>query len=516
MIIRPEHKAVLLNLRNPELVTAVIPQAKVIKHKGKEITAVPHSMEVARVLNNMGIDIPSPIKYYYKWSGQYTPFHAQEETAAFLTMNNRAFCLNDLGTGKTMSTLWAFDYLKQIGQAAKLLVVSPLSTLERVWGDEVFRHFTHLSFGVLHGTKKRRLAMLAEDFDVYIINHDGIKVLEAELTARTDIDSVVVDEIAQCARNAGTEMWKALRKVTKDKPRLWGLTGTPIPNAPTDAWAQCKLVCPGSVPPYFTRFRETVMRQAGPYKWIAREGALDIVDQAMQPSIRYHRSDCIDLPPVMYQTLQVALTKDQIRMYKDMVDNLAADHDGEQVTAVNEAVKLMKLVQICCGTVYSLDGEVVIVPPKDRLNTLLQVVEDSSSKTIVFCPFTAAVELVGDFLIDAGYTVGKVYGDVKKSERDEIFRGFQKSKDPQVIVAQPGAMSHGLTLTEASTIAWYAPITSAEIYEQANGRITRPGQKHSQLIVNIEGSAVERKMYERLKEKTTTQGLLLDIVRGEL
>jgi superfamily II DNA or RNA helicase len=114
-----------------------------------------------------------------------------------------------------------------------------------------------------------------------------------------------------------------------------------------------------------------------------------------------------------------------------------------------------------------------------------------------------------------GFTTGAVYGDVTKHERDVIFQGFQKGTNPQVIVAQPASMSHGLTLTAASTIVWAAPITSNDIFEQANGRITRPGQKHSQLIVMIEGSELERRYYKRLKEKQKVQGTFLDLVKKD-
>ena len=102
-----------------------------------------------------------------------------------------------------------------------------------------------------------------------------------------------------------------------------------------------------------------------------------------------------------------------------------------------------------------------------------------------------------------------IYGEVGKSERDRILAAFQKSTHPQVLVAQPGTMSHGLTLTAASVIVWFAPITSAEIYEQANARITRPGQRHSQLIIRIQGSPLEARMYNRLHHKLSMQGTLL-------
>lgn len=513
MKVNTKNRAVILNLRKPEQVKTVLPKHKEIQYKGKNLLVVPHSLDVVRVLKNLGINAPSPIKYYYDWSGQFTPFEAQRETAAFLTLHNRAFVLNDLGTGKTLAALWAYDYLKAEGKVNKLLVVSPLSTLERVWADEVFRHFPHLTYAVLHGTKKKRLALLKQDVDIFIINHDGVKVIQDELAAKQSIDAVLIDEISQCARNAGTGRWKALKKVTQDKRRLWGLTGTPIPNEPTDAWAQCRLVVPENVPPYYTRFRDAVMRQAGPHRWVPRENALSVVQDAMQPSIRFDRDDCVDLPPTMYETREVALTKDQERMYKEMLSALTAEFEGEQIQAVNEAVKLMKLIQIACGTAYSLDREVVVFEPTERLAELRDIIAASKSKTIVFVPFTATANLVAEHLKSHGISTGLVYGAVSKSQRDEVFSGFQKSKDPRVIVAQPAAMSHGLTLTAASTIVWFAPVTSAEVYEQANARITRPGQKHSQLIINIQGTPAEARIYRRLKEKCNTQGILLDLIK---
>lgn len=516
MKVHKKKKALLMRLRNPSQVEAVIPKAKTFDYKGHPLTAVPHDLDTVRVLRNMGMKAPSPILSQYEWSGRYKPFDAQATTSAFLTINKRAFVLNDLGTGKTMATLWAYDYLRSLGQANKLLVVSPLSTLERVWADEIFGHFPHLTYAVLHGTKRKRVDLLNADVDVYIINHDGVKVMQDELCKRKDIDVVVIDEISQCARNASTGRWKALKKVTTNVTWLWGLTGTPIPNEPTDAWAQCRLVVPDNVPPYYTRFRDTVMRQAGPYRWIPRDNALESVEQVMQPSIRFHRSDCVDLPPLMYQTRQVPLSKDQQRMYNDMVSNLSTELDGEQIQAVNEAVKLMKLVQIACGTAYSMDGEIVNVEPTERLQVLRELLEESNSKSLVFAPFTATVEMIAEHLRGHGYRVGVIYGGIPKGQRDRTFHEFQKTDELDVIVAQPAAMSHGLTLTAASTIVWFAPITSADTYEQANARITRPSQKYSQLIVNIEGSAAERRIYERVKHKNNTQGILLDIVRGNV
>lgn len=518
MLISKKHKALVLRLRDPSLVTAVIPKSKVFTHKGKEFVAVKHGIDEVKVLRNLGIQAPSPIKHHYDWPGRFKPFLAQWETAEFLTMYNRAFCLNDMGSGKTLATLWAFDFLKKAGAVNRMIVVSPLSTLERTWGDEVWQHFPHLEHVVLWGSAQKRLALLGQEADIYIINHDGLKVagvVEA-LAARPDIDLVVVDEIAQCARNAGTDRFKALHTiVNKQSPRMaWGLTGTPIPNAPTDAWAQCRLLVPTNVPPYFNRFKDQVMKQVTQFLWVPRPNALDVVHEAMQPSIRFSRDECIDLPPCVYQTREVALTKEQSRAYKDMLTKLRLEIESGEVTAVNEAVKAQKLIQVATGAVYGDDGATLELDAGPRLEVVREIVEEAGTKVIVFVPFVSAVHRVSEYLRASGVSVECIHGEVGKTERDRIFGSFQRSAEPRVLVAIPHAMSHGLTLTAASTIVWYAPITSNDVFEQANARITRPGQKQNQLIVMIEGTEIERRYYARLQRKQKVQGTLLESIRA--
>lgn len=433
--------------------------------------------------------------------------------STFLVLRRNGCVFMTGNTGKTLSTLWAFDYLKSIGNARRMLVVSPLSTLERTWADEIFRHFPELTWSVVYGDKSRRLRQLAMDADIYLINHDGIRVVENELKARTDIDVVVVDEIASF-RNASTERWKSLNRICSGKARVWGLTGTPTPNAPTDAWAQCRLICPDNVPKYFGAFRDMTMRQLSQFKWVAKQEATDIVARVMQPSIRFSRDDCIDLPPCTFMTRQIELSVEQKKAYREMLTTLYAEFQAGEVQAVNEAVKLSKLVQIASGVVYGKDGTPLAIPAPARVNEVLDVIEQAGSKVIVFVPFKGAMAYVVKEL-SKHHTVECINGDTSKSARDDIFRRFQYEKTPRVLVAQPNCMSHGLTLTAANTIVWYAPITSAEIYSQANARVTRPGQKLHQLVVNVEGSPVERKLFDRLKQKQTAEGLLLDIIKNQ-
>jgi SNF2 family DNA or RNA helicase len=514
MIVSEAKRAIVLNLRNPERVTHVIPSAKVIEFRGQPLVAVPHRLDEVRVLRNLGFLAPSPILHHYDWPGRYAPFHAQYMTGAFLTLHMKAFVLNDMGTGKTLGALWAFDYLKRLRRVRKMLIVAPLSTLERTWADEIFENFPEMTCCVLHGDKERRLKLLANEFDVYIINHHGLNVIEKDLIAR-EFDIIVVDEGA-VFRNSQTQLWKALNRVCKGIPRIWWMTGTPTPNAPTDCWAQCRIVCPERVPEYFGKFRDTLMRAMGPFRWVARPDATAKVAHAMQPSIRFNRDECVDLPECMTVTRETPMSAEQDTAYKAMLTKLYMEYAGGQVTAVNEAVKMGKLIQIACGVVYGQGGEEIVLPNQPRISELMRIIEEAHTKVIVFVPFKSVLRYVADALNKAmsHLGVGMISGEVSASERARIFHEFQKGS-MGALVAQPAAMSHGLTLTAANTIVWYGPTTSNEIYTQANARITRPGQKHRQFIIHIESSTVERKAFKRLQAQQSMQGLLLETVEAE-
>ena len=206
MLIHNEKKAVVLKLKNPARVTTVIPTSVLVEHKGDTLVAVPHRPDETRVLRNLGFEVPDPMPIHYDWpkvSGKHLPFDAQRETSSFLSMHSRAFCLNDMGTGKTNSALWSYDYLRRVKQVKKVLVVCPLSTMERTWADSVFNTFPHLDAVVLHGSRERRIKLLKQDVDIYIINIDGLSTIKKELARRDDIDLVVIDELALLRAGVG-------------------------------------------------------------------------------------------------------------------------------------------------------------------------------------------------------------------------------------------------------------------------------------------------------------------------
>jgi SNF2 family DNA or RNA helicase len=196
-----------------------------------------------------------------------------------------------------------------------------------------------------------------------------------------------------------------------------------------------------------------------------------------------------------------------------MMDNFYAQFQGGEINAVNEGVKLSKLLQICSGFAYTSTSGALKLDASHRMKVLEEIIEETDQKVIVFVPFKAGVDIVHSELTKKGHAAEKVYGDTTKTERDRIFNLFSNSVNPRVLVAHPGTMSHGLTLVSANTIVWYSPTNSYETYDQANARIARPGQKHHTHIINIESSKVEERVFKRLQTKQKVQGTLLELFK---
>jgi SNF2 family DNA or RNA helicase len=481
---------------------------------------VQHNMHSYKLLKHIGFNAPHPILTYYDWAGG-DPFQVQKATCAMLTENPRAYVLNALGCGKTASALWAWDFLYENKLCGKLLVDAPLSTLHFVWAAEVLRRLPHRRVAVLHGSKKKRLEKLNEDADIYVINHDGLSTIAEHIVARTDIDALCLDELA-VFRNQ-SDRSKLMRKFAARFKTVWGMTGKPMPNAPTDVWAQCKIVTPQTVTNYFNQTREILMTPAPNqmHKWLPKADAVEKAKLMMRPAVRYTLDDVTELPDVVYpDPIDVGMSVEQKDTYVKLAKQLKVMFASGTVTAVNAGVAMGKLLQIASGWVYTTNPAYVGLNPYSRINHLLELIENAPEKVLVFVPYRHAAHELSKAMsaqVDADNPNGAehfvVHGDVTPTERDRIFNAFQNDPaSPRVILAHPTCCCHGLTLTAASTIVWYAPITSNDIYEQANARIRRIGQKNRQQIFRLQASAVERKVYAMLAEQQKIQDKFLELL----
>lgn len=505
-----DNKALLLTLRNPQRVTTVIPKSKVLAD-GQQVV-VKWGLDEAQVLRNLKIkNVPSPILGQYKWPGQYKPFDHQKTTAAFLTLNRRAFCFNEQGTGKTGSVIWAADYLMAQKRIRRVLVICPLSIMDQAWRVDLFKFAMHRSVDIAHGAKDKRSAVIKGPAEFVIINFDGVEIVADEII-NGGFDLIVVDE-ANAYKNAQTKRWKVLNSLLKPDTWLWMLTGTPAAQSPLDAYGLAKMVNPQGVPRFYGSFRDQVMVKLTNFRWIPKENANTTVFTALQPAIRYTKDECLDLPEMTYVKRRIELTKQQQKYYDLLKKRMVIQAAGEEITAPNAAVNMSKLLQISCGAVYSDTGETLEFDIKNRYAVLKEVVDEASQKVLVFVPFKHVISILSDKLNADGVVTEVISGDVSAGKRNDIFNRFQNDPTTRVLVIQPQAAAHGITLTAANTVVWWGPTSSLETYAQANARVHRSGQRHPTTVVQLAGSGVERHVYNLLDNKIDVNTKLVELYK---
>ena len=486
----------------------------------------------ARLLRNIGIAAPSPITSFYKWPGRYKPLNHQIEMASFKTLYDRCFDLSEPGAGKTASSLWAADYLMEAGAVQRVLVMCPLSSTVLTWMKDIFDVLPHRTATVVHGTQARRLKNLSLPCDFYVLNHDGVDIEDVakELRRRKDISLIILDE-ASFFRNHTIDRYRFLKWVMERKTMLWLLTGTPCPNAPTDAWALSHLVDPNLCKLSFTAFRDETMEQINwedkdgnkRKRFVPKKGAIERAYEIMQPAIRIKKRDCIDLPPLIGpRDIQTTLSNEQKAQLKTMRTEMVMFAKEHQITAVNGADKLNKLRQILCGSVKDPNtGEYHHLDCHARIRDLRVQMSQAVTKSLVIAPFKGILRLLEEELPKPdkvsglrGYRVLTLNGDVPSNKRAAIVNQFKTDPDIDGLVLHPRVAAHGLNLTEADTTIFYAPIYSNDEYLQVIERFCRLGQKHTMNLLRMVAHPIEQQIYQAVDERGTVQAGLLDLYQS--
>ena len=513
-----EDKALVFRTRNPHKYR-IIPKHKIMERMdGGYDVAVYWGLDECRVLKNLGVkDVPSPITRRYNWPGRYKPMAHQVETAAFLTLNKKSFVFSEPGTGKTLSALWAADYLMQRGDVRRCLILCPLSIMHSAWLNDLNNSIIHRSAIVAHHAQSsRRIEMIQQDYEFVICNYDGLNLIAQEIVNDGRFDLIIVDE-ANAYKTMTTKRWKTLKSIMQPNTHLWMMTGTPASQSPADAYGLAKLVNPDGVPKFFTAWRDQVMNKITMFKWAAKSNAAEMVHQALQPAIRFTKEQCLDLPPVLTMTREVPLTPQQKKYYDLLKERMLVQAAGETITAVNAAAGVSKLLQISCGAAYTDDKEVVEFDAAPRLGVLEEILEETSRKVLIFAMFRSTIDAIHNHLLKQGLAAEVIHGGVTATKRADIIHRFQTTPTPRVLVMQPQATAHGITLTAADTVVFYGPLMSVEQYVQCIARADRKGQDSDKVtVIHIQGSPIEKKMFRALESKVSDNSLLTDMFTTEI
>lgn len=498
-------------------------------------TVFRHTPRVAAAFREYGVGVPYPTKINRDFplmvKGQrMKPFKHQIATARFLinnmeTANGSAFVLSDAGTGKTLSVLWAWWYLRQLGMAGALLVLCPKSIVFSAWQKDIMASIPQAKVAYVVGDKKKRDNLCIDGYDIFVVNHDGIKS-NPKLLRLSSITHVAIDE-ASAFNDRNTERFKRLREFCRSRT-VWAMTATPVSHSPDRAWALAQLVDKSRVEPTFGRFRSRVCYEIkmGQFsKWNPKPGSEHLVYEALQPAIRFKKSDCLDLPPLVFEDRQVTMTPDQ----KKFADKLIKDWQWEEmhgnsatatISADNAAIRVNKLLQCYQGVIIRDDKSLLKIDCAPRLTELESLIDESEGKIIVAAPFKGVIAMVVEHLNKRyekthgrGFAAS-ITGDTALGERTQLVNNMQDpAHNLRVLVVHPETASHGLTLTEASTTVWYGPYFKSEFYAQLNERMNRPGQVRSMRIVNLVADRVEQEIFDLVRSRLDTQDRVLSLYK---
>jgi SNF2 family DNA or RNA helicase len=397
------------------------------------------------------------------------------------------------------------------GKINRVLVICPLSIMDSAWREDLFTFAPHRSVDIAHGAAKKRREIIEQGADFVVINYDGVEIV-ADAIINGGFDLIIVDE-ATHYKNAQSKRWKVLRKLVTEDTWLWMMTGTPAAQSPLDAYGLAKLVNPNVVPRFFGSFRDMVMTKITQFRWVVKPTASDLVFNILQPAIRFTKEECLDLPDMTYVKRVVELTRQQKKYYDMLKKSMTMTVGDDEVTAMNAAIIMNKLLQISAGAVYTDDGDTLEFDIKHRYKVLKEVIDESSQKVLVFVPFKHTIDILTDKLRNDGVATEVIRGDVPVAKRTDIFKRFQNTPDPRVLVIQPQSAAHGVTLTAANTVVWWGPTSSLETYAQANARVHRSGQKHRCTVVQLQGSAVEKRVYSLLDNRIDVHTKMIDLYK---
>lgn len=514
-----DNKAVLIRTRNPGKYT-VIPKSRIIEDHGNGgyTVAVYWGLDEMRVLKNLGVkNTPSPISRKYDWPGRYIPMAHQIETASFLTLHRRAFCFNEPGTGKTLSALWAADYLMKRGEVRRVLILCPLSIMHAAWVGDINNSVMHRSAVVAHhSSAMRRVELVQGDYELVIANYEGLNLIADEVNNDGRFDLVIVDE-ANAYKNPSTQRWKSLAKIIHPHTYLWMMTGTPASQTPVDAYGLAKLVNPSGVPKFATAWRDKVMNKITAFKWAPKPEAKNLVHEVLQPAIRFTKEQCLDLPPVVTVTRDVPMSPQQAKYYKLLKEQMLFQTAGETISAVNAGVAVSKLLQISAGAAYTDDKETVEFDASPRMKVLMEILEETDRKVIIFAMFRSSIATITAHLTKNHIPNAQIHGDVNATKRGHIINDFQNTDAVRVLVMQPQATAHGITLTAADTVIFYGPLMSVEMYLQCIARADRKGQNSDKVtVVHIQSSPIEVRMFKAMAGKVGEHALLVGLFNQEI
>lgn len=444
---------------------------------------------------------------------KYNPHNYQAYSTDFIINHKAAGLFLEQGLGKTVITLTAiwillYDYF----DATKVLVIAPLRVARDTWSRECekWEHLRGLSISKVLGSERERKMALYQKADIYVINRENVEWLIKN--KEWDFDTVIIDELSSF-KSPSSKRFRALKKVRHKIKRIVGLTGTPAPNGLLDIWSQIYLLDGGerlgrTYSGYRSRYFHPQKYVNGgiPTDYQINEDAEEkIYEKISDICISMKALEYLKMPECIFNKVPIELDEKEMKLYRQLERDLLLPLDDSEVDAVNAAVLSNKLLQMAGGAVYDEFGDVKTIHDK-KLDALEDLIEAANGKPVlVYYGFKHERDRIKN-----RFDVGEINTseDIAKWNRGEM----------QIALCHPASTGHGLNLQDGGcTIIWFSMTWSLELYQQANARLWRQGQKQTVVIHHIIAkNTIDERVMVALENKDTSQAALIEAVRAQI
>lgn len=421
-------------------------------------------------------------------------------------------------THNTGKTLEAIEIFKQ--KQVRTLVVCPLSIIELAWLDDIKKFAPEIKacnlWKLLQSKSKVakvRLRKAMEECNLFIINFEMFRA-RSEFFAELDIKMLIIDESSKI-KAAKSKITKNIIKFADNVDFCYLFSGTPAPNSPLEYWSQVRVIHPSLFGQSFYSFRNQYFYAYGfgNYLWKMKPSMEEPFKQKLSTvSEVVRKEDVLDLPERTDNYRKVTLSKDERMAYDDMKDHLIAMVEGKEVVAANAAVKMLKLRQGTSGFFFDEDGEIVHTG-NSKLNELMSLLEEiGDHQVLIWDHFHEEGDRIMKKLLKKA---GRIDGTITNQQtRIDTVNAFIDGS-LQYIVAHPGSLGHGVTLTNCSYAIYFSLSHSYELYVQSRDRIYRKGQKNACTYYHIvAANSVDNAIMRALKNKGDVVNAVLDYLRG--
>lgn len=445
---------------------------------------------------------------------KFTPHDYQAHCIERILEQDHVGLFLAMGLGKTVITLTAVEQLiYDRFEIMRCLVIAPKRVAETTWSDEAEKwdHLQHLTISKILGTAAERKAGAAAEADIYLINRENVPWLVELYGKKWKWDMIVVDELSSF-KSYKAKRFRALRKVRPLADRIVGLTGTPSPNGLMDLWAEIYLLDGGerlgnTIGGYRDRYFNPGRRNGyAVFSWEPKNGAAEKIEHLLGDlCISMTAEDYLTMPDVLINDIPVRMSEEEAERYKRFERDQIMELDGKELTAFDAAAVWGKLLQLANGAAYDEDHAVVDFHDR-KLEAIEEIVDTAAGNPVlVFYNFRHDLERLR----------ARIGGAELRGPED--IRAWNAGQIP-VLLAQPASMGHGLNLQAGGhIIVWYGLNPSLELYQQANARLYRQGQKETVIIHRlVTRGTVDEDVIRKLELKEKGQDSLIEALKARI